>query len=96
MSTPTSCEVVAAHDDAGRGFVAVRMLADRTEIRLSPADALRLAEELADVILHGAGGDVHIDLDDEHTIVVAPAEAQRLRIELSRSATSASRTKAEP
>lgn len=86
MTTHTSCEVDTSRNPDGHLVVAIRLFSDRTEIQLAPRDALRLTDQLTDAVLHGGGADVHIDLDEDHGIVVAPAEAQRLRIELERCA----------
>lgn len=77
MSQDTAYEIHARD-----GYVALRLHAGRTEIRISPADATRVAEDIEDLIPRNGGADIVIALDEDHEIIVPVPQAQRLRIEL--------------
>lgn len=77
MSKDTAYEI-----HARAGYVALRLHAGRTEIRISPVDAARVAEDIEDLIPRNSGADIVIALDEDHEIVVPVPQAQRLRIEL--------------
>lgn len=77
MTRDTAYEVHARPD-----YVALRLHAGRTEIRISQADAIRVATDIAELIPRNGGEDIVIALDEDHEIVVPVPQAQRLRIEL--------------
>ena len=77
MSQDTAYEV-----HARAGYVALRLHAGQTEIRISSEDASRVAKDIEDLIPRNGGADIVIALDEDHEIVVPVPQAQRLRIEL--------------
>lgn len=77
MTRDTAYEV-----HARAGYVALRLHAGRTEIRISQADAIRVATDIAELIPRNGGEDIVIALEEDHEIVVPVPQAQRLRIEL--------------
>lgn len=77
MSQDTAYEI-----HARAGYVALRLHAGQTEIRISPADAARVAGDIESLIPRNGGADIVIALDEDHEIVVPATQAQRLRIEL--------------
>jgi len=77
MTQDTAYEV-----HARAGYLALRLHAGRTEIRITPTDAIRVATDIAELIPRNGGEDIVIALDEDHEIVVPVPQAQRLRIEL--------------